>query len=67
MTRRWTADTISCEHCKHAIETEVAKLEGIASVQVDVATKTITVEGDADDAAIVAAIDEAGYDAVPAA
>ncbi len=52
---------ISCDHCKHAIETEVAKVGGVASVLVDVAGKTVTVDG-GDDAAIQAAIDEAGFD-----
>jgi len=65
-TRIWTAAAISCDHCKHAIETEVAAVPGVQSVTVDVAEKTITVEGNAPDDAVVAAIDDAGYDAVPA-
>lgn len=53
---------VSCDHCKHAIETEVAKVAGVAAVVVDVAAKTVAVDGTADDAAVRAAIDEAGYD-----
>ena len=36
-------------------------------VEVDIAAKTVRVEGDAIDAAIRAAIDEAGYDVEPSA
>ncbi len=53
---------ISCGHCKVAIEGEVAKVHGVSAVVVDIEHKTVTVEGSADDAAIRAAIDEAGYD-----
>ena len=52
---------ISCDHCKNAIETKVAPVEGVESVVVDVDTKTVVVAG-GDDAAIVEAIGSAGYD-----
>jgi copper chaperone len=61
-TRIYQVPDISCEHCKHSIEGEVAKLPGVSRVEVTVAAKTVTVEGSADDADIRAAIDEAGYD-----
>ncbi|MEZ5377612.1 MAG: cation transporter [Acidimicrobiales bacterium] len=57
----YTVPGISCDHCKNAIEGEVATVAGVDSVVVDVASKTVTVVG-GDDAAIRAAIDEAGYD-----
>lgn len=53
---------VSCDHCKHAIEGEVAALDGVTAVTVDVAAKTVRVDGGASDAALRAAIDEAGYD-----
>ncbi len=52
---------ISCDHCKQAIESEVGGVAGVASVVVDVDAKSVTVTG-GDDAAIRAAIDDAGYD-----
>lgn len=61
-TRVYSVPTISCGHCKAAIEGEVGKLSDVATVEVDVATKTVRVEGEATDEAIRAAIDEAGYD-----
>jgi copper chaperone CopZ len=53
---------ISCGHCKASIEGEVAKVAGVAGVTVDIDAKTVTVEGDATDAELRAAIDEAGFD-----
>jgi copper chaperone len=62
MLRTYDVPGISCGHCKAAIEGEVAKVDGVSRVTVDVEAKTVEVDGDADDAAIVAAIDEAGYE-----
>jgi copper chaperone CopZ len=56
---------MTCDHCKVAVTEEVAKVGGVDSVDVDLATKLVQVRGtDVDGAAVVAAIDEAGYDAV---
>ena len=59
-TRAYTVPDISCDHCKHAIESAVEPLPQVESVDVDVATKTVTVTG-GDPAATEAAIAEAGY------
>jgi copper ion binding protein len=60
--RTYSVPSISCEHCKKAIETEVDKLSAVRSVEVDVAAQTVTVEGEAADEEIRSAIEEAGYD-----
>jgi len=55
---------MSCDHCKHAVSSELSKVEGVASVDVDLQTKLVVVHGsNLDDAALRNAIDEAGYDA----
>jgi copper chaperone len=59
--RVYSVPGISCEHCVNAITGEVSSLDGVTKVDVDLEVKTVTVVG-GDDAAIVAAIDEAGYD-----
>lgn len=60
----YTVPGISCSHCTHAIEEEVALVVGVESVSADVDSKRVVVRGeDLDDDAIRAAIDEAGYDA----
>ncbi|MGB8343252.1 MAG: heavy-metal-associated domain-containing protein [Ktedonobacteraceae bacterium] len=37
------APDISCEHCQHAIEGAVGKMEGVRDVKVDIPTKTVRV------------------------
>jgi copper chaperone len=62
MERTFSVPGISCGHCKSAIEGEVGGVEGVTLVEVDVDARTVRVHGDATDEAIVAAIDEAGYE-----
>jgi copper chaperone len=58
---------MTCDHCTVAVTYEVTKVAGVASVDVDLDTKLVRVHGtDVDEAAVVAAIDEAGYHAVAA-
>ncbi len=60
-SRTFSVPDISCDHCVNAITTEVGGVDGVTSVDVDLDTKTVTVVG-GDEAPIVAAIDEAGFD-----
>mgnify|MGYP001609393675 FL=1 len=60
-TYTYTVPGISCDHCKHAIESEVGTVAGVSGVDGDVDAKLVTVSG-GDDADIRAAIDTAGYD-----
>jgi copper chaperone len=64
---RYTVPGISCDHCVRAISDEVGRVNGVRTVTVDVDTKLVTVRGEElDDAALRAALDEAGYDVPPA-
>ena len=55
---------MSCGHCETAVTTEVGKVAGVASVTVDLVSKNVVVAGEAFDIdEIVAAVDEAGYEA----
>ena len=59
----YTVPRMSCGHCRTAITSEVEKVAGVSTVDVDLDTKRVTVAGDQlDEAAVRAAIDEAGYD-----
>ena len=59
----YTVPGVSCGHCRAAITSEVEKVAGVVSVDVDLDAKRVTVDGAGlDDAALRAAIDEAGYD-----
>ena len=67
MTLIYRVDGMSCEHCVVAVTSEVGDVAGVQAVDVDLETKLVRVTGAAiDDTAVVAAIDEAGYDAVAA-
>jgi copper chaperone CopZ len=60
----YSVPDMSCAHCKHAVETAIAALAGVESVDVDLETKVVTVRGDElDDARLRAAVDEAGNEA----
>lgn len=65
-TEQFNVPDISCAHCVNAITKEVSALPGVAQVKVELSSKTVTVEHgpQVDTAAIVAAINEAGYDQV---
>ncbi len=53
---------MTCEHCRAAVQDEVGKVAGVDGVQVDLETKLVAISGTSlDGAAIVDAIDEAGY------
>lgn len=55
---------MSCSHCEAAVTAELSAVAGVGSVDVDLETKVVTVSGEAlDDAALRAAIDDAGYEA----
>lgn len=54
---------MTCGHCEAAVKQEVGAVTGVADVVVDLDSKNVVVTGaDLDRDAIVAAIDEAGFD-----
>lgn len=57
----YSVPEISCDHCVSAITGAVSPLDGVESVVIDVDAKTVAVTG-GEHEAIVAAIDDAGYD-----
>ena len=63
----FTVTGMTCAHCRRAVTEEIAAVDGVASVAVDLATGTVTVTADrpVDRADIAAAVDEAGYALVP--
>lgn len=53
---------MSCNSCRISVIEEVAELDGVAAVDVDLASGEVVVRGEhLDDTAIQAAITEAGY------
>ncbi len=66
ITETFTVPGISCQHCVRAITEEVSALAGVQKVAATVDDKRVVVEhsDQLDTAAIIAAINEAGYDEV---
>ena len=63
-TRTYVVPTMHCGHCKAAVTEELAAVHRVEHVEVDLETKIVTVRGtQLDDAALRAAIEEAGYEA----
>jgi copper chaperone CopZ len=66
-TITYSVPRMSSGHCRAAITAEVSAVPGVQQVDVDLDAKLVTISGnDLDDGALVAAIDEAGYEAVRA-
>lgn len=65
-TTTYEVTGMSCGHCEGAISEEVSALAGVTAAQADAETGTLTVDSaaEADDAAVRAAVDEAGYELV---
>jgi copper ion binding protein len=61
-----TVAGMSCAHCVKAVTEEVSKLDGVASVDIDLASGAVRVESDRpiDADALKEAVDEAGYEVV---
>lgn len=63
-TLKYTILGMSCDHCKRAVTAELSTVGGVESVDVDLETKLVVVQGEGlDDGALRAAIVEAGYEA----
>jgi copper chaperone CopZ len=60
--RTYTVTGMTCGHCRTNVMEEVLQVPGVRAVDVDLDSKQLTVAGEGfDDAAIEAAVDEAGY------
>lgn len=63
-TKTYSVPGMHCGHCEAAVTRDLNRVSGVEKVEVDLATKLVTVGGhDLDDIAVVAAIEEAGYNA----
>ena len=54
---------MTCDHCVRAVETEVGRIAGVASVSVELGAGRVTLTSDepVDPALVRAAVEEAGY------
>ena len=63
-TSSYTVVGMTCGHCVTAVTEEVSQLPGVTAVDVDLTSGGLTVTSDApvDDSAVLAAVEEAGYE-----
>jgi copper ion binding protein len=63
-TATYTVAGMTCAHCVSAVREEVGQVAGVTDVDVDLASGalTVTAEAPVDDAAVRAAVEEAGYE-----
>lgn len=62
--KQYTVTGMSCAACVARVEKAVAKTPGVSSCAVSLLTNSMGVEGDASPAAVIAAVEAAGYGAV---
>lgn len=65
-TNEFQVSGMSCGHCEASVRGEVAKIAGVEHIDVSARTGRLVVTSSAPllDADVVAAVDEAGYEAV---
>ncbi|MEU4833095.1 copper ion binding protein [Streptosporangium sp. NPDC023615] len=58
----YTVTGMTCGHCVSSVKEEVGEVSGVTGVEVDLESGRVEVTGDSpDEAAVRAAIEEAGY------
>lgn len=66
-TATYQVTGMSCGHCEQAVRREIAAVGGLEVVEVSSQTGRLVVSGETiDPAVVIAAVDEAGYEATPA-
>jgi len=67
-TTEYAVTGMTCAHCERSVTAEVTQVDGVTAIDVSAATGTLIVTSSAplDDDAVIAAVDEAGYQAVRA-
>lgn len=63
MSTTLSVDGMSCGGCEQTVVEALEGVDGVERAEADHEADTATVEGDADVDALVAAVDDAGYDA----
>jgi copper chaperone len=63
---RFAIPDMSCGHCRAAVEAAIASVDRSARVAVDLPSRTVEVDSTASPAALVAALEGAGYPATVA-
>jgi copper chaperone CopZ len=62
-TTTYTVTGMTCSHCVSSVVSEIKQIPGVTDVHIELATGSVTVtsEQPVPEAAVAAAVDEAGY------
>ncbi|MFD4351844.1 heavy-metal-associated domain-containing protein [Nocardia sp. NPDC058518] len=62
-TTTYTVTGMTCGHCVSSVKQEIGKIDGVTSVDVDLASGRVRVDstGELAETEVAAAVDEAGY------
>jgi copper chaperone CopZ len=65
-TAEYKVPGMTCGHCEMSVRSEVSRIPGVQAIDVSATTGKLVVAGrtEVDDTAVIAAVDEAGYEAV---
>ena len=65
-TTTYLVKGMTCGHCVNSVSTEIARIDGVTSVDVDLPTGNVSVSsaGSISEDAVKAAVDEAGYEVI---
>lgn len=64
-TQTYAVTGMTCGHCESAVREEISQIPGVEQIDVSASSGTLAITADVpvDDAAVIAAVDEAGYQA----
>ncbi len=63
--RIFKVEGMTCGHCQKAVEAAIGQLDGVQSVRVDLKAGEAKVVGHVNDQTVIAAVEDAGYEATP--
>ncbi|MFC4408337.1 heavy-metal-associated domain-containing protein [Haloarchaeobius iranensis] len=63
MTTTISVEGMSCGHCEQTVEEALRDVAGVTEADADRESERVSVEGDAEMSALVAAVEDAGYTA----
>jgi len=68
-TSEYQVTGMTCGHCEMSVREEVSEIDGVQNIEVSAQTGKLVVDStdEIDDAAVLAAVEEAGYTAVRSA
>jgi copper chaperone len=63
MMTQLSIEGMTCGHCQSAVKQALERVEGVKAAEVDLARGIATIQGEADRASLIAAVEEEGYQA----